>query len=448
MRLPQLAPQHQETLRRVGKTLTRFAPLIASLVSLVLTATLSIIMWRIYYSPSWDLGIFTQLLNQYAHLTTPIVDIKGPGYNLWGDHFHPILFLLTPVFALFPSGLTLMLCQSVLFAASVWPIASLAFEKLTVKGAWLLTLSYVLSWGLLNAVTSQFHEIAFAVPLLAYGLVWWVRGDRLKGAIAIGLLVFVKEDMGISVAMFGGIVWLRNRNDWRWTLAFVGWGLLWFVYAVYLFIPLFNNAGQYDYVSNVDLATTIFSKITTKIGTAGFLVLAAGVIGLRSPLILLMVPTLAWRFAGSVEGYWGTSFHYSAVLMPIAAVALIDASKRRHKNFAPLVAAVAALALLSQTSINLLWEADRYKINGDGAVAAASKYSSVATDVRLMAYLVPKTHTYWYGKMGNVVPDAFALRPDDVGEQIEPWAEKRYGGDWKLVYSGNGYEVVERVKGS
>ena len=42
--------------------LTRYAPAIASCAALVLYATLAIIMWRIFYSPSWDLGIFTQLL--------------------------------------------------------------------------------------------------------------------------------------------------------------------------------------------------------------------------------------------------------------------------------------------------------------------------------------------------------------------------------------------------
>ncbi|MDP9806480.1 putative membrane protein [Trueperella bonasi] len=68
----------------------------------------SVWQWRNFAAPSWDLGIFTQLLERYRTLSEPIVQIKGPGYNLWGDHFHPILVLLTPLYALFPSGLTLM----------------------------------------------------------------------------------------------------------------------------------------------------------------------------------------------------------------------------------------------------------------------------------------------------------------------------------------------------
>lgn len=399
-------------------------------------------MWRIHYSPSWDLGIFTQMLSQYAQGHAPIVDIKGPGFNLWGDHFHPILVVLTPLFWLFPSGLTLMLAQAALFAASVWPVVSLAFEKLTVRGAWLLTLSYVLSWGLLNAVHSQFHEIAFGVPLLAFGLVWWVRGKRVPAIVAIGLLVFVKEDLGLTVAAFGAVVWLRDRSEVKLALTLIAWGVGWMVYAVVLFLPMFNPEGGYDYTDNVSLAQALTDGFTIKLGTLGFLALAAGGIGLRSPFMLLMLPTLAWRFVGNVEGYWDTSFHYSAVLMPIAAVSLIDGARKPHLTLAPLVAALAAVALLSQTKVDLFWTSAGYAVDATEAVEEASQYGSVATDVRLLAYLAPHTRTFWYGSMEDAVPEAVVLRPDELDSPIEQWAEGRFGGDWDTVFAEGGYEIV------
>lgn len=417
-------------------------PAIASGVAFVLYGSFAILMWRIHYSPSWDLGIFTQMLSQYAQGHPPIVDIKGPGFNLWGDHFHPILIVLTPLFWLFPSGLTLMLAQAALFAASVWPVVSLAFERLTTRGAWLLTFSYVLSWGLLNAVHSQFHEIAFGVPMLAFGLVFWMRGQRLPAIVAIGLLVFVKEDLGLTVAAFGAVIWLRDRSEVKLAVTLMAWGVGWMVYAIVLFLPMFNPEGGYDYTENVSLAQTLTDGLTVKIGTLGFLALAAGAIGLRSPFMLLMLPTLAWRFVGNVEGYWDTSFHYSAVLMPIAAVSLIDGAGRAHRSLAPLVAAVAAVALLSQTKVDLLWTADGYAVDAAGAIEEASRYDSVATDVRLLAYLAPETRTFWYGSMEDAVPEAVVLRPDDVDSAIEPWAEDRFGGDWDTVYSDEGYEVA------
>ena len=58
---------------------------------------------------SWDLAIFSKTTKAYTHLQTPIMEIKGPGYNLLGDHFHPILILLGPVWRLFPTPLALLL---------------------------------------------------------------------------------------------------------------------------------------------------------------------------------------------------------------------------------------------------------------------------------------------------------------------------------------------------
>jgi len=57
-------------------------------------------------------------------------------------------------------------------------------------------------------------------------------------------------------------------------------------------------------------------------------VLTAGVLALRSPITALAVPTLAWRAASSNVSYWQTYFHYDAVLVPIAAVALVDVLSR------------------------------------------------------------------------------------------------------------------------
>jgi hypothetical protein len=51
---------------------------------------------------SWDLGIFTEYVKQYSRLRAPIVDIRGAGFDLLGDHFHPIVALLAPFFAAFP----------------------------------------------------------------------------------------------------------------------------------------------------------------------------------------------------------------------------------------------------------------------------------------------------------------------------------------------------------
>src|ERR1700758_3264924 len=68
---------------------------------------------------SWDLGIFTEYVKQLAHLHAPVVNIHGSGFNLFGDHFQPIVGLLAPFFRVFPTAETLLVAQALLTAASV-----------------------------------------------------------------------------------------------------------------------------------------------------------------------------------------------------------------------------------------------------------------------------------------------------------------------------------------
>ncbi len=50
-----------------------------------------------------------------------------------------------------------------------------------------------------------------------------------------------------------------------------------------------------------------------------------GFLALRSPLALLVVPTLGWRFVSQESHYWGTDWHYNAIVMPVVFIALVDA---------------------------------------------------------------------------------------------------------------------------
>ncbi len=72
---------------------------------------------------SWDLGIYTEYVKQAAHLAAPVADIRGAGFNLFGDHFQPIVAIIAPFFRVFPSAATLLVAQALLAALSVFPVS-------------------------------------------------------------------------------------------------------------------------------------------------------------------------------------------------------------------------------------------------------------------------------------------------------------------------------------
>ncbi|MHA7141069.1 DUF2079 domain-containing protein [Arthrobacter sp. Sr33] len=454
----------------------RRQPPAAVIIALLITATYtvySVAQWNRLATPSWDLGIFTQLAKAYAGFDAPIVSIKGDGFNLLGDHFHPLLVILGPAYAFFPSGLTLLILQNILIGLSVLVIARLGIRRLSTVAGSCLGVAYGLSWGLQTAVAAQFHEIALAILLLALALESMIIGRLRTAVVWAGLLVFVKEDLGLTVAAIGLVIAWRYRD--RIGLWLAAWGVGWLLLSVAVILPLLNTGGQYDYSDRIDVRgmiadpvgalVTIFSA-SAKYETVWLLLLAGGFLFLRSPLALIMVPTLAWRFVSGNDVYWGPEWHYSAVLMPVLFAALIDAidtsrrSGRRWLRSADAVVVpavtVAALLLLPSQPLGELADPATFRQSERWAtahqvMAQIPAGSTVETGVVLMPYLVPDTEVFW---LGNDNPAPEYLIVDDQDWSWGPThpadgvahAEETYPGEsYELVFQENGYQLVRRI---
>jgi len=430
--------------------------------------------WRRFESLSWDLGIFTQLARRYAGLEAPIVTIKGEGFNLLGDHFHPLLVLLGPVYAVFPSALTLLVVQGLLLAASVLVIAREAARRLEPAAGVAIGGAYAVSFGVVGAMAAQFHEIAFAMPLLALSLVALLRRRWLACALWAAPLVLVKEDLGLTVAMLGAVLAWRSRQQIG--VVLMGWGLGWFILTTYVLIPALSTRDQWDYGSRVDvaafasqpwLAALALVDDRDKIATLAMLVAVTGLIGLRSPILLVAAPTIAWRFLADNEGYWTHTWHYSAVLMPIAFAALLDGIRgarvsprrwlRRYSVMAVPVAVTVAVMLTPQLALNQLSHAAFYQSPPRAAEARAvlgkvPEDVVVATDVGLMSYLVDHRQVYFVGAAGNPAPDYVLIDAQGGGWNPAPpdaaaYAEQLHpGADYRLVHNQGGFQLAERAR--
>ncbi|MEU7906917.1 DUF2079 domain-containing protein [Actinoplanes sp. NPDC049118] len=285
----------------------------------------------------YDLGIFEQAVRAYAHGRPPLVELKGPGFNLLGDHFHPILMLLAPLYRLVPAPETLLVAQAALVAVSIVPIGRTAVRVLGPVGGNCVAVAYGLSWGLQELIGFDFHEVAFAVPLLAFSV------ERLllrqwPAAVAWALpLVLVKEDLPLTVAALGVYLLLqRQRRLGAWTIAF-GVGAAAVVLLVAL--PAFNPAHHYAYSMQAGAGTPLPDRLATQAGTVAALLSLGAFVAVRSPLSLLAVPTLGWRFLADNPSYWGTDFHYNAVLMVIVFAAFLDAARLLDRRLGVLLAA-------------------------------------------------------------------------------------------------------------
>jgi uncharacterized membrane protein len=285
-----------------------------------------------HFGTGLDLGIFDQAIWHYSRLEAPHSTILGE--NLLGDHFHPILVLLAPLYWIWEDPRMLLIAQAVLLAASIVPVFLFARDRLGRGGGYLFAGAYAAFWGLGTGATYDFHELAFAPLLVALAILFADRRSWIGYFVAIALLLLVKENQAVLVCFFG--LWLVSRRDYRMGAITVAAGLGWYALVAGVFIPHFSPGGYQhwtygEFGPNLPDAVVnilsepwrpfeVFFDGPRKLETLLWLFLPFLFLTLCSRLAILAIPPLAERFLSSDPALWGTDFHYSMVIAPILAM--------------------------------------------------------------------------------------------------------------------------------
>jgi uncharacterized membrane protein len=185
-------------------------------------------------SSAYDLGIFDQAIWRLSRFDAPTSSLKG-GLNIFGDHFHPVIALLAPVYWIAPRVEALIVAQSVLLAASIVPVFAFARRRLPADSPFAIAVVYALFWGIQRTAWFDFHELAFAPLLIGIALnaidlrrwsVLW---------LTCAALWLVKEDMIPLVAGIGA--WVFLFVDRRQGLMLAAVSLLLFPIVMLIVIP-------------------------------------------------------------------------------------------------------------------------------------------------------------------------------------------------------------------
>jgi hypothetical protein len=315
-----------------------------------------------FRTTGFDLGIFDQAIRDYAHFRAPIVPLKGPDYNLLGDHFHPLIAVLAPLYWIWDDPRMLLIAQAGLFAVSIVAVARFTARRFGTRTAWWVGLVYGFSWPLQRAVQFDFHEIALAVPLIAM-LIDALDQRRLRTVVICSVLLLgVREDMGALVVMAGVLMALPGtgarfggdpagpRGSWdrRRVLAGLGvvvLGLAGYRFATGIAIPALAPSGAFVYWTfpalGHDLPSAarfvlthpwqvlvLFVTPQMKAHTLLAMVTPTAFLALGSRYLVLAVPFVAERMLNSRPQLWDTGFHYTSVIAPILVLAAVDTAHR------------------------------------------------------------------------------------------------------------------------
>ena len=456
-------------------------------ISLLTLAALAFYLWHAlgdqarYLTTGYDLGIFDQAVRAYAHFRAPIVPLKGVDYNIFGDHFHPIIVVLAPLYWLWDSPNMLLIAQAVLIAASV-PVVYRFVRRRAGEGmSLLITAAYAFGWPVQGLIDFDFHEIAFATPLTALAIDALDRRDDRRLLLWCGLLLLVREDMGLLVALFG-VLRLAQRRRPRWpVVAMIGAGLATYVVTTSVIIPHFAKGHGFAYGNQFSSlgdsvpaailniltqpwhAAHVFISPEVKLHTLYFLVVPLGLLCFRSRYALLALPLLAERFFNVRENLWTATFHYNALPWLILVMAMADGAHRYGVFDADrrgMLLRRSLAVLLVATPVALIFVGDRerivpvtdlrkqYAYQPAGWRDSAAKVVRwlpdnvcVAADNHLVPHLTARDYTS-VPQADTPDPDFYALdmfAPDTGGNPPAPTPDAVY-----VQAGADGYQVVYR----
>ena len=275
---------------------------------------------------SRDLGIFDQAIWNLSKFKAPGSTIRGFS-NLWGDHFHLILALFSPVFWIWNNVNALFLLQALAVASGIFPIYLMGKKLLGTKFAGLcFGLAYLLFIGLQNAVNFGFYPENFTSPILAFALYFIVIDKPIKSLPFFALLLITKETSSLYFVFIGIYLFLTNKR--KFGLGLIAIGILWLFITTKWLIPHFAGFS-YPYFTYEKLGNTPFRAVKTIITNplytlnvftdaqekmTTFLTIAGsfGFLSFFSPAILLALPMLGEQFLSNRWSTYHLGYHYAS----------------------------------------------------------------------------------------------------------------------------------------
>jgi|GEM_PF-1278624 len=325
---------------------------------------------------AYDLGVYSQPLWNYLQGRDFSVSIQADNGPLrWANHVEPILFLILPLYKLWPDPRLLLWIQAAGLSLAGLPLYGLALRRL--QNPW-SALAIVLAFFLLPATEAvtlfDFHAVTLS-PLFIWAALYFLdtaltaRGSSLwfwpapppasdstrfklstrygLAALFFLLALSTKEDISLHVLMIG-LYLLVFRRRWAEGGLLAGVGLAWFYVTFQVVIPHFRTGGDYSiFISWFETLGRTPLEIALSPFTAPDKVLAlifrpdrlpplamltvplALLPWLGLPWLALAAPSLAFSLlSDNPTTRQLETWHYAAPMLPFVMLAAVDGLAR------------------------------------------------------------------------------------------------------------------------
>ncbi|GIW07214.1 MAG: hypothetical protein KatS3mg060_2019 [Dehalococcoidia bacterium] len=375
-----------------------------------LFSILSIQTWASYTRYDADLAINDQLVWTASRLRPFRSTLIGHATISLGDHFAFFQVFLAPLYWIWPDPRTLLLAQTAGLALAAIPLGWIADRRLQSRPLATAVVAAFLLYPPLHFLNLfEYHEVAWAVPTVAW-FFWALTVGKMRLAWLFFLLsLAVKEEMAIVGAALGVYVALVERR--RAGLAMSALAILWGVVAMGIVMPrLTTVGGEFYYLRRYSHYGDSASAILLALAARPWVILAdavgpgrpayylqlllplAGLPLLAPTAFALAVPSLLYLALGNSPGQYSIVFHYQAPIIPLLMFATIGGLARLLRWGVPraalaallLGAAAVAYLVLSPAPLGRAFEPDRYH-GGEHAAILDRFVAAVPPDTPISA---------------------------------------------------------------
>ena len=199
-----------------------------------------------YLSTLTDVGTFDQAvwatLHGFPFLNT---NVFSTPVNYFGIHFRPILAIFLPFYALVPRIEWMIAAQSFALAITAWPIYLLSLRVLRSEVvAFCIVIAYLINPFILSVPFWVFRPESLVVPFIVLAMLGVEKANFRLTLFSCLVVVLCKEHFGIMVVGVGILWWLRN-HDLAMALVLVGFGLLYSLSVLMIFMPALSPIGKH-----------------------------------------------------------------------------------------------------------------------------------------------------------------------------------------------------------
>ena len=184
--------------------------IISIIIYTIVFSAYTIFKHRTFNSFAWDLGIFNQ-----GFWTT--VNLEGIFYNtcelhlvesgsFFGVHFSPILFVLVPIYQLFPRPETLLMLQSVILGAAAYPLYLIGRHNVDRKTGLLASAMYLCN-PVVHGINCYDFHVQCLIPLLFFiSMYFYISRKWGPFLIATIMTLMIEEHLTYIVPFYSFII--------------------------------------------------------------------------------------------------------------------------------------------------------------------------------------------------------------------------------------------------